>query len=84
MAKQEHKSKKEQEQLLSKELDKELEMSFPASDPPASTQPGSGITGPEPTPKKAQGKKGAREDKRQITSDIASIAESVGPSFSSA
>ena len=24
-----------------------MEMSFPASDPPAATQPGSGITGPE-------------------------------------
>ena len=24
----------------------ELEMTFPASDPPASTQPGSGVTGP--------------------------------------
>jgi hypothetical protein len=37
------KSKKEEDRQLSKEL----EMSFPASDPPASTQPGSGITGPE-------------------------------------
>jgi ElaB/YqjD/DUF883 family membrane-anchored ribosome-binding protein len=33
----------------SKELDKELESTFPASDPPTSTQPGSGITGPEIT-----------------------------------
>jgi hypothetical protein len=41
--KQEPKSKGEQERRLSKEL----EMSFPASDPPASTQPGGGITGPE-------------------------------------
>jgi len=30
-----------------RELSKELESTFPASDPPASTQPGSGITGPE-------------------------------------
>jgi hypothetical protein len=30
-----------------RQLTKELEMTFPASDPPASTQPGSGITGPE-------------------------------------
>jgi hypothetical protein len=30
-----------------RELSRELEMSFPASDPPAATQPGSGITGPE-------------------------------------
>jgi hypothetical protein len=51
MAKQERKSKKEKEQQLSKEL----EMSFPASDPPASTQPGSGITGPEPPPKSRKG-----------------------------
>jgi hypothetical protein len=51
--KQAEKSKAEQERQLSKEL----EMSFPASDPPASTQPGSGITGPEvvkPTPTKAK------------------------------
>jgi hypothetical protein len=41
--KQAPKSKGEQE----KNLAKELEMSFPASDPPASTQPGGGITGPE-------------------------------------
>jgi len=37
------KSKKEED----RELSRELEDSFPASDPPASTQPGSGITGPE-------------------------------------
>lgn len=30
-----------------RKLGKELEMTYPASDPPASTQPGSGITGPE-------------------------------------
>jgi hypothetical protein len=30
-----------------RQLTKELEMSFPASDPPAATQPGSGITGSE-------------------------------------
>jgi hypothetical protein len=41
--KQVSKSKHEEE----KQLTKELEMSFPASDPPASTQPGAGITGPE-------------------------------------
>ena len=41
--KQTPKSKGEKE----RDLSKELEMSFPASDPPASTQPGSGITGPE-------------------------------------
>ena len=51
MAKRERKSKKEKEQQLSKEL----EMSFPASDPPASTQPGSGITGPEAPPKSRKG-----------------------------
>lgn len=32
-----------------RELSEELEMSFPASDPPSSIQPGSGITGPEPS-----------------------------------
>jgi hypothetical protein len=37
------KSKGEQE----RQLTKELEQTFPASDPPASTQPGSGVTGPE-------------------------------------
>jgi hypothetical protein len=36
------KSKSEQE----RQLNKELEGTFPASDPPASTQPGGGITGP--------------------------------------
>jgi hypothetical protein len=41
----EKKSKKEEDQ----ELSEELEMSFPASDPPSSTQAGGGITGPEPT-----------------------------------
>jgi hypothetical protein len=40
------KSKKEEDRQLSREL----EESFPASDPPASTQPGSGITGPEVKP----------------------------------
>jgi hypothetical protein len=42
-AKQDGKSKNKEDQQLSMEL----EMSFPASDPPAATQPGSGITGPE-------------------------------------
>jgi hypothetical protein len=32
-----------------RELSEELEMSFPASDPPSSIQPGSGITGSEPS-----------------------------------
>jgi hypothetical protein len=41
--KQAPKSKGDQE----RQLTKELEATFPASDPPASTQPGSGITGPE-------------------------------------
>jgi hypothetical protein len=51
--KQPDKSKSEQERQLAKEL----EMTFPASDPPASTQPGSGITGPEvKAPKPAEGK----------------------------
>jgi hypothetical protein len=41
--KQEPKSKGDQERRLSEELKE----SFPASDPPASTQPGGGITGTE-------------------------------------
>lgn len=48
-AKQSPKAKAEQE----RELTEELEMTFPASDPPESTEPGGGITGPEvvkPTP----------------------------------
>jgi hypothetical protein len=42
---EDRKSKKEEDRQLSREL----EESFPASDPPAATQPGSGITGPEVT-----------------------------------
>lgn len=45
--KQERRTQEEQDRELSKELDSELDMSFPASDPPASTQPGGGVTGPE-------------------------------------
>jgi hypothetical protein len=41
--KQPPKSRSEQERKLSKEL----ESTFPASDPLASTQPGGGVTGPE-------------------------------------
>ena len=41
--KEDRKSKSEQD----RQLTKELEMSFPVSDPPAATQPGSGVTGPE-------------------------------------
>jgi hypothetical protein len=41
------KSKDEQDRQLSKEL----AMTFPASDPPASSQPGAGITGPEANPR---------------------------------
>ena len=54
---QERRTQDQQDRKLSKELDKELDMSFPASDPPASTQPGSGVTGPEvaePAPAKAK------------------------------
>jgi hypothetical protein len=50
------KSKKEED----RELSEELEMSFPASDPPASTQPGSGITGPEVTKRKPKDSDAAR------------------------
>ena len=45
MAKTEHNQKSKDDE--DRDLSKELEMSFPASDPPAATQPGSGITGPE-------------------------------------
>lgn len=41
--------KKEEDKVV----DKELQDTFPASDPPASTQPNSGITGTEPPPKGA-------------------------------
>jgi hypothetical protein len=41
------KSKKEED----RQLTEELEESFPASDPPAATQPGSGITGSVPPSK---------------------------------
>ena len=51
---QDRKSKNEEDRQLSREL----EMSFPASDPPAATQPGSGITGPE-----AAGSHGGRQKK---------------------
>ena len=44
------KSKKEEDRQLSREL----EESFPASDPPAATQPGSGITGPEVTKRESK------------------------------
>lgn len=45
------KSKREKDRQLSREL----EESFPASDPPAATQPGSGITGPEVTNRDTNG-----------------------------
>jgi hypothetical protein len=48
MAKTEHNQKSKDED--DRKLSRELEMSFPASDPPAATQPGSGITGPEEGP----------------------------------
>jgi hypothetical protein len=52
------KTKKEEDRQLSKEL----EMSFPASDPPSATQPGGGVTGPEvKTPN------GSRERKQKPT-----------------
>ena len=52
-AKENQKSKAEQDRQLSKEL----AMTFPASDPIASSQPGGGITGPDvkpPEPKPAR------------------------------
>lgn len=44
-------------------LSQELEMTFPASDPPASIQPGSGVTGPEDT-KEAPRPPGTRQGAR--------------------
>jgi hypothetical protein len=44
------KSKAERDRQLSKEL----AMTFPASDPPASSQPGGGITGPNDKPSSAR------------------------------
>jgi len=44
------KSKKEEDLQLSRELKE----SFPASDPPAATQPGRGITGPEVTKRESK------------------------------
>ena len=49
----ERKSKSEEDRQLSREL----EMSFPASDPPAATQPGGGITGPEAASSEAKADK---------------------------
>jgi hypothetical protein len=55
-AKREQTPKKEANRQKSKneedrQLSEELEMSFPASDPPAATEPGSGITGAIPPSK---------------------------------
>ena len=55
-AKREQKAKQEANRQKSKneedrQLSEELEMSFPASDPPAATEPGSGITGAIPPSK---------------------------------
>ena len=55
--KEDRKSKNEEDRQLSREL----EMSFPASDPPTATQPGGGITGPEAAGPEA--KAGKRKDK---------------------
>ena len=37
----------EERQIREAALDRTIEASFPASDPPSATQPGGGITGPE-------------------------------------
>jgi hypothetical protein len=55
-AKREQKPNEEEKHQKSKngedrQLSEELEMSFPASDPPAATEPGSGITGAVPPSK---------------------------------
>jgi hypothetical protein len=58
-------TRKPREQKLQKvkdeqdrELSRELEMTFPASDPPASTEPGGGVTGPEAAPRRPAKAKG--------------------------
>jgi hypothetical protein len=55
MAKTEHNQKSKDEE--DRQLSSELEMSFPASDPPAAIQPGSGITGPEAASSEAEADK---------------------------
>jgi hypothetical protein len=54
MMKEQQKPKAEQDRQLSKEL----EMTFPASDPPASTEPGGGVTGTEAAPRRPAKAKG--------------------------
>jgi len=48
-----------------RELSRELEMTFPASDPPASTEPGGGVTGPEAARAPAGGARGRTAPKRK-------------------
>jgi hypothetical protein len=55
-----------------RQLTKELEMTFPASDPPASTQPGSGITGPEVVNNPASIQSAAQDVGRQRPAGAAS------------
>jgi hypothetical protein len=39
-----------------RQYDKQVADTFPASDPPADSEPGGGITGPEPTRERHQGR----------------------------
>jgi hypothetical protein len=55
-SKEKQKSSGQQERQLSEGL----EMTFPASDPPASTQLGGGIAGPAPGPPKPERGKGIK------------------------
>jgi hypothetical protein len=48
-----------------RELSRELEMTFPASDPPASTEPGGGVTGPEAARSPAGRARGRAAPKRK-------------------
>ncbi len=57
------KKREEDEAVRERQLSKELEDSFPASDPPASTQPGSGITGAEAAKPKEKASKSEPVDK---------------------
>jgi hypothetical protein len=57
--KQRGKSKAEQD----RELSSELAMTFPASDPPSSSEPGGGITGPDAKPSARESSKPAKKRK---------------------
>ena len=57
-----------------RELSRELEMTFPASDPPASTEPGGGVTGPEAAGRLPAGRGGARRQSERALDSQALVA----------